>query len=269
MVQPLPVLTFTMEHEGPVPLADFGDALARVAARYGRFSRAVGGSDEARLYIAHVREGSIELDLVGAASAAQVVIEGAGGLNNLIELGKNVAGLLQSFRTGQATSAEVSLADCDDVRAIVKPVINTEGGGLSIVVNGDNNVVQPLLILDQQGAREINNRAALLRSSLSTPTLDTVERVLFVWDQIRDAPAVDIGKRSPDRGIIAAVHNKPHPVTFADPAVKDAMYRMDENPFERGFIVDGKIMLGPNGPAGYLITKVHDVIPLDPAAAAA
>lgn len=266
MAEPVSPLIITLEHDGPMPLDEFSGALDRLASRYGRYSRQHGDPDDARLYISRIREGSIEVALVNIAVAAQPLIHAAGSLNTLIGYGKNVAGLLQRFKSGSVSKAEISLADCDDARAMVKPVLHTEGGGLIIAINGDGNTVQPLIIIDAQGAREIDNRAAMLRAELALPQEDRAEQVLFVWDQIRDAPAVEDGKRSPDRGVIAALDAKAHPVTFADPAAKEAMYRTDENPFELGFIVDAKVLLGPRGPAGFRITKLHDTIPLDPAA---
>jgi len=260
-----PKLTVTLDHDGPMPLTAFTDALTRLSGRYGRYSRAHGDDDGARLYISEIRHGSIIIDLVPAAVAAQVVIDGAGGINSLVEFGKNIASLLNRFRSGEVETSEVSITDCDDVRAVIKPVIQTEGGGLTIAVNGDANIIQPILLqIDQHEAKVIDNRAALLRSSLNTEAEQTLNATLFVWKQIQDAPGIESGKRSPDRGIIASVDKVARPVTFADGNVKEGMYRGDANPFEVGFVVDARVLLGPNGPAGYRITALHDVIPLDP-----
>ena len=194
-----------------------------------------------------------------------MVIDGAGGINSLVEFGKNIASLLNRFHSGEVETSEVSITDCDDVRAVIKPVIQTEGGGLTIAVNGDANIIQPILLqIDQHEAKVIDNRAALLRSSLNTEAEQTLNATLFVWKQIQDAPGIESGKRSPDRGIIASVDKVARPVTCADGNVKEGMYRGDANPFEVGFVVDARVLLGPNGPAGYRITALHDVIPLDP-----
>ena len=264
MGEDFPKLTVTLDHDGPMPLTAFTEALTRLSGRYGRYSRAHGGEETAKLYIDEIRQGSIVIDLVPAAMAAQAVIEGAGGINNLVEFGKNVASLLGSFRSGAADKSDVSITDCEDVRAIIKPVIQTEGGGLTITVTGDNNVIQPVLLhIDQQDGKVIDNRAALLRSALNTEAEQSLTETLFVWKQIQDAPGVESGKRSPDRGIIATIDNVARPVTFSDGHVKEGMYRGAANPFEVGFVVDARVLLGPNGPAGYRITALHDVIPLD------
>lgn len=265
-----PKLTFTLRHDGPVPLGDFTDALTRMQGRYGRYIRQQsevkqrGEEPPARLLIAEIRQGSIVIDLVAAGAAAQVAMDGVGGINNLVEFGKNLAGLLKGFRTGEVSRTEVSIADCDDARAIIRPVLHSDNGGLTLAVNGDNNVVQPILIrVDQPDAQIIDNRAAILRDALAAPQEERAVRVLFVWKRIEDAPGVESGKRSPDKGIIQSLSPIARQVTFADSAVKEAMYRGDQNPFEVGFVVDVKVLLGPAGPAAYMIEALHDTIDLE------
>jgi hypothetical protein len=264
-----PKLTFTLEHTGPIPLGDFTASLSRVASRYGRFARARGAEEDARLYIAEVRQGSIEIDLVSVGAAANAVIEGVGGLNHVIEFGKDIAALLMAFRTGKASPADVSISDCEDARAMIRPALTAEGGGLAIAVNGDNNIVQPILLqIGRSDAQIIDNRAAAIREALAAPEEHLLKEVFFVWDQIRDAPAVEEGHKSPDRGVIAAMDKRPRQVTFAGAEAKEAMYHDDLNPFEVGFIVDAKVMIGPTGPVGYRILKVHEVVEKEPPEAA-
>lgn len=260
-------LQLTLNHEGPIPLADFTDALHRVDARYARFARGRKSPlEDQHLSITRIHEGSVVIDLVVAAAAAQSVIAGAGGLNTLVDFGKNVAALLTAFRSPDTSASDVSIADCDDARALVKPVLNTEGGGITLAVNGDNNVIQPILIqIDQADARIIDNRAALIRNTLASPDEETRREVLFVWKQIQDAPGKEVGQRSPDRGIIQSIDGVARAITFADKAIKEEMYRGDINPFEVGYIVDVKVLISPTGIAGYRILVVHDTIPLDTA----
>jgi hypothetical protein len=82
MGEDVPKLTLTLDHDGPMPLGSFTEALSRLSGRYGRYSRTHGEADAAKLYIAEIRQGSIVIDLVSAAVAAQAVIEGAGGVNS-------------------------------------------------------------------------------------------------------------------------------------------------------------------------------------------
>nr|WP_313635252.1 hypothetical protein [Brevundimonas diminuta] len=258
-------LQITLEHEGPIPLADFTDALHRFDARYARFARArKSPTEDQHLSITRISEGSVVIDLVVATAVAQSVIAGAGSLNTLVDFGKNIATLLTAFRSPATSSSDVSIADCDDARAIVKPVLNSEGGGITLAVNGDHNIVQPVLIqIDQAEARVIDNRAALIRNALASPDEETRREVLFVWKQIQDAPGKEVGQRSPDRGIIQSIDGVARAVTFADKAIKEEMYRGDINPFEMGYIVDVKVLISPAGIAGYRILAVHDTIPLD------
>lgn len=257
-----PSLTLKIEHSGPIPLRDFSDALDRFASRYGRFSREQGlEGAETRLAIASVSSGSAIIELVSTGAAAYAVMDAAGGVNNLVEFGRNVASLLTTFRSSNVPTDGVTTTDCEDVRAMVKPVITTEGGGLSITVNGDKNDIRVIQI-GQEEARRIDNRAALTKERLADKVERLLERTLFVWKRIEDRPGVEPGKRSPDKGIISAFDAKARQVSFDDPNVKAEMYGHGLDPFGVGFVVDAKVLVGPSGPQAYLVTKLHDTISL-------
>jgi hypothetical protein len=255
-------LTLKIEHDGPIPLRDFSEALDRFAVRFGRFSRNQGlEGAEARLAIASVSSGSAIIELVATGAAAHSVMEAVGGVNNLVEFGRNVATLLNGFRSDQKPADGLTATDCDDVRAIVKPVITTEGGGLSITVNGSHNDIRVVQI-GQDEARQIDNRAAMAKEALADKAERLLEQTLFVWKRIEDTPGVEPGKRSPDKGIISAFDSKARQVSFDDPAVKAEMYGHGLDPFGVGFVVDAKVLVGPNGPQAYLITRLHDTLTL-------
>ena len=253
-----PKLTFTLEHEGPIPLADFTGSLSRIAARYGRFARGRGGEEDVKLYIAEIRHGSTVVDLINNALPAIVPI--AGYLPTLVEFGKDVVALVNLFKDRRPDATEVSISDCDDVRMMMRPVIHTEGGGLSIAINGDNNVVQPIIVtVSESEAKVIDNRAALVRSELGTRSTDTLSKVLFQWHQIKRTPGVEEGLSSPDRGVIGAVDKTPRKVLFAENGLKEQMYLDDFNPWSAGYLVDVKLLIGANGrPEAYLIQAVHE-----------
>ncbi len=258
-------LTIELQHGGPIPLTDFTSALQRLASRYAREAKAAGNDEEPKLYIAEIRKGSVVVDLVTAAQsvAPALVVAGAAAasdLNTLYSFGKNLASLIRHF-TGKEKKEEVTKADCDDMRALAAPVMNTLNGSLSVQQNF-GTINQVIVHLTQDEARVADNRAALERIELAKQEENIHEQVLLVWDQVRDAPGVDTG-RSPDRAIIAAVDAKPRQVTFASDDLKASMGRREHHPFEKAFVVDVRVLLGPSGVAGYRVLKLHDVIDRD------
>ena len=116
--------------------------------------------------------------------------------------------------------------------------------------------------MDEGEARAADNRAALERKDLEQRDENALSATLFVWDQVRNAPGIEEG-RSPDRGIIQEIDGRARQVTFAADDIKQAMTRQDFNPFEKAFVVDAKVLIGPNGPAAYRITALHDVLERD------
>lgn len=262
---PFPRLSFELKHNEAVPLSAFTHALERMNARYARFARGAGGSDDGKLYIAEIRKGSIIVDLVATGAAATAgfgaLAQGLDTANTLWDFAKNTVEVIKFFKHEAPRPAGLTVTDCDDVRAIVGPAAQVEGGGLSI--SGNNVTIGTLIQLTRTEAMEIDNRAATEAAHMREADEAISREVLFVWNQVRDAPAVEQGRASPDRGIISSLGPKALPVTFADPDAKASMTRGDFNPFERAFIIDVKTMIGPKGPTGYRVLKLHDVQPLD------
>lgn len=251
-----PKMTFVLEHEGPVPLSDFTHALERLGQRYVREVRESGDGGEPQLYIAEIRKGSVIIDLI--TRDGPKILDALGKTNALFTFGKNLKTLVDHF-TGKAPKEGVTKADCDDMRALAAPAIHTLNATINIYLNGGE--VEPIR-LTQTAAIEADNRAAAERQQLVQQEEHILPEVLLVWDQVRDAPGVDTG-RSPDRGIIASVDNKPRQVTFASDDLKEQMGRHGFNPFEKAYIVDVRVMIGPNGPVAYRVLKLHDIIDRD------
>lgn len=265
VIEEWPKMTFVLEHEGPIPLAEFTHALQRLASRYTREAKASGSDDEPRLYIAEIRKGSVVVDFVTAhpyalpAAVLATTVSIATGYNALHDFAKNLGELFDHF-TGKRQKPVISKADCDDMRALAAPVIQTLNAQISVSINAES--LHPLFVLTEPEARIADNRAASERKLLEQKDEDSLEAVLFVWDQVRNAPAIEEG-RSPDRGIISSVDSRPRQVSFAGDEIKQAMTRQDFNPFEKAFVVDAKVLIGPNGPAAYRITALHDVLERD------
>ena len=203
-------LSITFQHKAPLTLAVFSDAISRIEGRHGRFVR---GDDDApqELLIAQIREGSTILELADWLPAVQATIAAVGGIHTVVDFGKDIADLLSGFRKSSIPTDGLTLADCDDARAIVKPAITTTDGGLTLQIVGDGNIVQPILInIYHQDAREIDNRAALARLTLQQRAEAMFKDVLLVWNQVRDAPGAQEGRPTPDRGIIAELKLAPY-----------------------------------------------------------
>lgn len=244
-------LVFVLEHEGPIPLAEFTSALQRLAMRYTREVKASEPDQEPRLYISEITKGSVVIAFV----AAGAIMTGLGGANTLFTFAQNLKKMVGHF-TGKGDKITVTKADCDDMRALASPVIHTVNGGIHLHIGRDALAV---LELNQAQAFEADNRAALERMALSQQEENLKPGVLLVWDQVRNAPGVEVG-RSPDRGVIFEIDKRPRQVTFASDELKTRMGWHGFNPFDKAFVVDVKVMVGPGGPLAYRVLALHDVL---------
>ena len=247
-----PKLTIELKHDGPIPLSEFTRSLERLGQRYVREAREVGSDEDPQLYIAEIRKGSVVVDFI--TKTLPPVSEMLAASNALFTFAENLRGLIQKFSAPNPTG--VSKADCDDMRAIAGPVIHTLNGDLNIFYNALG--AEPIR-LSQQSAIEVDNRAAVARLKLEQKEEHIWTSVLLVWDQVRDAPGKEEG-RSPDRAIVAAIDHRARQVTFESEDLKEQMGRHGLHPFDKAFLVDVKVLVGPNGPLAYRVLKLHDVL---------
>jgi hypothetical protein len=247
-------LTFVLEHRGPIPLMDFTTALQRLSMRYGREARAVEGDAEPRLYIAEIRKGSVIVALVAIGTAVFATV---GVANSLTTFAHNLKDVVDHFKTESPPAQPVTKADCDDMRALSLMVFNTYGGSLHVHFGDRRGKI--VFKLTEAEARVADNRAAAERVALVQQEEHILSDVVLVWDQVRNAPGIEDG-RSPDRGIIQTVDGRPRQVTFASDDLKDKMGWHGFNPFDKAFVVDVKVLVGPNGPLAYRVLALHDVL---------
>lgn len=258
-----PKLTATLDHEGPIPLVEFTVALQRLASRYTRETRAAGEDVDTQLYIAEIRKGSVIVELIAQYPGPAMALAGFTGLgavaataNHLFKFGENLKGLLNKAKKGEIPP-EATKADCRDLEALAAPILVTLNASLTFNPNQPGE--EPFGLFTEQEAREVHNRAIMRRKELEAADADTHLGVLMVWDQVRDAPGVEVG-RSPDKGIIAAIDKRPKQIRFASDDLKERMGWKGFNPFEKAFVVDVKELIGPTGTMGYTILTLHDVL---------
>ncbi len=71
---------------------------------------------------------------------------------------------------------------------------------------------------------------------------------------------MEVLEAGPDRAIVAEIDSRPRQVTFAEEDIKERMTGQTFKPFEKAFVVDAKVLIGPNGVAGYRVMRLHDVL---------
>lgn len=88
---------------------------------------------------------------------------------------------------------------------------------------------------------------------------------MLFFEQASRKPGKETG-RTGDRGVISDISDKALPVYFRKSFqdLKDQMVRGDVNPLTNAFVVDVHVQWVDGEPKGYIVTEVHEVVPLDP-----
>lgn len=250
----------------PVDLQDLTSALAALGNEYSRFAarHGVANRDEhVKLYVHEVRKGSIEMDLVDAATfavvAAPVV---AANINTICDFAsnlKNVFAWLTGLSNQQPSEAD-DARSLRNIKALCEPVAKDPGASMTIAPIVNNSPVQnQTVIFNTTHAAASNNRIEERLRELDKPAEKLHEKVLLRWYQTRNDPTSSTG----DKAIVESLW--PHPVktTFMAESVKARMLNIESNIFHRAFLVDIRVETVKGRASWYIIHAIHDSLELD------
>jgi len=88
---------------------------------------------------------------------------------------------------------------------------------------------------------------------------------MLFFEQASRKPGKEAG-RTGDRGVVPDVSDKPLPVYFRKSFqnLKERMVKGEVNPLTNAFVVDVHVQTVEGEPKGYIVTEVHDVVPMEP-----
>jgi hypothetical protein len=262
-----PVLRLHLEPDRPIEVVELVGALSSVASQYRSFAVSQGlpqGDEGARLLIASVTPGSIDINFVpDAITTAAVLAPMVQQLDVIHKFAEHIKWLLDGFlgskRHGQS---DVSVKDCDDAINIVRPTANNGGSQHIQVIRGDVNLT--VLQVGSVDARALLNAASLTKARLQAKGTDIHERVALVWKRI-DRDALRTSGTSPDKAVIEELDPKPKPVLFTDDMapLKQEMVREEDNPMRMVYFVDVQVSTVEGRIVSYRVLGYHGKEPLD------
>ena len=275
-------LIIHFDPSGPIEVGDLTSRLAALARLYERHYRP-SGEPAPRLYITKLESGSFiaeiapYLVLLGAPLAA---MDGALIISDFTRrLSKGIRAFSDPGSDAGALGPSPSRSDAADIREFVRPLAGRKGANLGIkharLVQEDGE--RRTLVEYAFDESEINRAAINIESILSEPdppllleapevtSTNTLTEVMLFFEQASRKPGKESGKTG-DRAIVPDVTDKSLPVYFRKSFqnLKDQMVKGDVNPLtDRAFIVDVHVQRLDGAPKGYVVTNVHDIIPLD------
>lgn len=268
MGESTPHIVLRLNTKQPIELGDFVHAFTALANEYERFVKANHPdlADQATVYVKQVREGSIEAELWNAALVAggyaisqmdQILI-----LEQFVgQYGKRLGSF---FRPG-GRLADAAKKELNDFMGQVAAIANDPNGTAEIAAatyEDKERKVRAAVKFNSLQAKTAEREIAAQKQEMENKTAADHERVLmrFVRPSIEK---VHSHKRTGERALIEAVHNKPLAVLYAsDMARERIQHEMKDgeaNVFHLLFDVDVNVEMSGGKPIAYRIMAVHDI----------
>jgi hypothetical protein len=268
---------------GPVELTGLSESFASIARIYERHYP----SDELptpQLYITRLTSGSIIAEIAPFVMMFGLpTLQYLAAVNTLANFAKRIADGVKGFagidvgKAGSAPTPALSHDDASDLREFIKPLTGRRGARLNITharfVKGN---AKRQTIVEYKFDEETINRAAInMDRALALPQSDQVlipppeskirKEVMLVFESASRRPGKEDG-RTVDRATISDVTDRPLPTYFRRSVrgnLKDVMVRGTTNPLTNvAYIVDVHVQTREGRPIAYVVTDVHDTVPL-------
>jgi hypothetical protein len=263
-----PLLQLHLEPDSPIEVSELTGALGALGRQYQIFAEdqgLVGRAGDARLLIASVKPGSIDINFLPDLSTVGVLI--APLINEtdlLIKFAERIKALLAFFASEKKELSRISVRDCDDAVNLVSPIAQ-HGGIQNINVINNSNVIIPVLVTSAEEARAITEGATQHKELIQNPNADTRQGVSMTWSRVDRGTAKTAGTSSPDKGLIEEIDPKPHAVLFIDSMayLKREMIDDEENAFQTVYFVDVSVSRVAGRIVAYRIIGYHGKEPLE------
>ncbi|MBV5329992.1 MAG: hypothetical protein JZU65_20595 [Chlorobium sp.] len=251
-------LVVTICNRNPIELIDLTECLLGVGQQYVRFlSRHpdVAESEDIKLFVKEVRQGSIIADLVPLAPYALPLIQGMNSVISFSTYMKQFGG----FLLGKADKpSEVEKTDYEQFNKITSPVAKDTASQFNITCVFKGNVHNNFKF-DHVEANAIQNAIARELKALKEPVERSQKKVLMYWYQARN----DQKSQAGDKAIIESICQYPLKTVFAFDTLKHEMlFGAENNPFRFAYIVDVVVETVRGKPTMYKIIDFHEKMPM-------
>lgn len=244
---------FTIEYktdrEMLVDMSDMAKSMQGWVDQYEYFiQKKYDGKTDSRLLITAVRGNSIDFYIL--QTAAEVAPLFATGLDFLKAILPAIEYLLGDKTKDVPTKTEVK-----NIQNIITPSIN--GGVSEIHVRGNGNTVN--ININYNDANKINNTAEDMLISEDIKSTEHYTKRHLRFYQARDAKS-----KTGNQSIADGLSKKPVNTSFSSESIKNQMlHPQDNNIFDVTFLVDMDVIYKDQRVSEYIITKVHNVIPIE------
>lgn len=267
MVDGASIIRVRLETTQPIELNNFISAFAAIGSEYSRFLKQSHPdlSDDAKIYVSEVRQGSIVADLIPMMMPILQSMDAALILDQFM---RRIRGVIEAYQAANARPDGYSKSEIKDVMDGITAIANDPNGRQDIefiVLEGGKSNVRAAIKFDTQQARTaIGNMREHIRLIEHHEDL-TKKMVLmrFFQSNIKDA---QLQKPSGEQVIIQSIDPRPRPLVYASELAKERIKHetidSEANIFKKGFYVDVLVDMAGDRVAAYKVTNFHEVIDL-------
>lgn len=250
-------LVIEVKNKEPIELMDLTKSLVSLASQFNSYVAKTADSKdnrEAKLYVKHIKTGSVILELIEYASSG--VIPFLENVNTIVGFAEYCKRAFTYVLKGEGDKQDLSVVDYREMSQIVSPVAKDGGSQLNISTTVNGNVELHFHISSIE-ANAFQNIAKKEIEKFAIPELsdDTKKKVLFYWYQARNNIKAKVG----NKGVIEELSSKPVNIIFDDDYLGEQMLQDEVNPFLKLFVVDVKIQTVKGEIGAYKIVKMHEM----------
>jgi len=263
-------ILLTLDTERPIEVNDFVSAFTSLSSQYEKFVRAhyPSISPDADIYVAEVRPGSFEADLIAWASSTLAPVGQELQQQIIQHFVRYMGARLSTYFKVGGRDPQATKSDLSDFMGSVQAIATDPNGTSKIeaaVFEDKQKKILAAVKFDTVQAlvatREIQAQVIEIEHKTATDYQRVV--MVFVQSNIKDA---ELGRRTGERAVIESIFDRDLPVIYAsdlaEQRIKHEIREADDNVFKKGFVVDVNVELRIGRPIAYHVTDCHQVIDL-------
>lgn len=253
-------MVFELRNVQPLELAALADCLLSTSAEFQRYlalHESSAASEDVKLLVREVRNGSVVFDLFAACQTLlpEVMQHGKTLLGFLGELKKAVRFLLKQENEPKPESLDK--ARLERIEKMVQPTARDVGGAqITIIVEKGGNLCDSLT-LGVMEANAIQNSVRRELDQLREPVAGYHDDVVLYLFQTRDDTKSETG----DKAIIERFGKSPVRTRFATEEAKAKVLGIPNNIFRNAFLVDVRVDTIEDKPVLFTVLRVKEVLP--------
>ena len=255
-------LSIKIDNKNPIELNQLTLSLNALASQYDSFLKKSSEFDykrhERKLYISKLEMGCIYAEFVPA------IIPLISDMNSILAFGKYLRDVFE-YMTGikKDLSYKLTKTDCNDLSQLVEQTATDHGSNMNITINGDNNILLPVISLDSIKSNALQN-ALRKYSDQDSDIRSSYKKELMYW-----ANANFTKNKAFDKVVIEKIDSKPRKVVFDNESDKIIATSHNgrfasKNWQDLAYVVDVEVSYIQGTPSIYKITKLYENEIFDP-----